>query len=78
MEKVKTFLKPKKNRPFVCYFQFTGWGCISLGFHVDFRMLNIELHIPFGFVRIGYESSYESYFVGTEEEYNNFKIQNSL
>ena len=37
----------------ICYFFFVGWWCISLGFHVDLESPNIEIHVPFGFVRIG-------------------------
>lgn len=51
----------KKDRPFVCYFYFTGWWDISLGFHISLEMKNIEIHLPFGFIRIGYESMYDYY-----------------
>ena len=33
------------------YFWFVGWDCISLGLHVCRR--NLEIHLPFGFIRIG-------------------------
>ncbi len=36
-----------------CYFWFVGWTAISLGLHVSFSARNIEIHIPFGFIRIG-------------------------
>lgn len=42
-----------KKMKFVCYFWFVGWDCISLGFHICSR--NIEIHLPFGFIRIGFE-----------------------
>jgi hypothetical protein len=38
----------------VCYFHHTGFHHISLGFHFDFRSPNIEVHLPFGFIRIGW------------------------
>ena len=37
----------------VCYFYFVEWSHISLGFHVDLATPNIEIHLPFGFIRIG-------------------------
>ncbi len=42
------------NRMFVYYYYFVGWSCISLGIHVDLSLPNFELHVPFGFFRIGY------------------------
>ena len=36
-----------------CYFWFVGWDCISLGLHVSLRARNVEIHLPFGFIRIG-------------------------
>lgn len=41
-----------------CYFHFVKWSCFSLGFHVDVAVPNIELHLPFGFIRIGWEMKY--------------------
>lgn len=45
---------PEWFKEFVFYFHFVGWSCLSLGFHVDMSIPNIELHIPFGFIRIGW------------------------
>lgn len=42
------------ERQFVAYFHFVRWSCFSLGFHVDVAIPNIEIHIPFGFIRIGW------------------------
>lgn len=36
-----------------CYFWFVGWDCISFGLHVCLGAPNIEIHLPFGFLRIG-------------------------
>jgi hypothetical protein len=36
-----------------CYFWFVGWDCISFGLHVCVGGPNIEIHLPFGFLRIG-------------------------
>lgn len=41
---------------FVVYFWFVRWTCISLGFHVCLDAPNFELHLPFGFIRIGWAS----------------------
>lgn len=45
---------PDWQRCFCFYFWLVGWDCIQLGFHVALLCPNIELHIPFGFVRIGW------------------------
>ena len=42
------------RRQFIAYFYFVGWDCISLGLHVCLGLPNIEIHIPFGFVRVGW------------------------
>ncbi|TCD15154.1 hypothetical protein [Oricola cellulosilytica] len=39
---------------FQCYFWFVGWWAISFGFHASLRDPNVEIHLPFGFVRIGW------------------------
>ena len=39
---------------FVCLFHFVGWNCLSLGFHICITAPNFELHLPFGFVLIGW------------------------
>lgn len=38
---------------FDAYWWFVGWDCISLGFHICFAKPNIEIHLPFGFFRLG-------------------------
>ena len=47
------------EKQFVAYFWFVAWDCISLGFHISFKNPNIEIHLPFGFVRIGWVKKYE-------------------
>lgn len=42
------------GRQFVCYYFFSGWDCLSLGLHISFFQPNIEIHLPFGFVRVGW------------------------
>lgn len=39
---------------FAAYYYFVGWDCLSLGFHVCTSAPNIEIHLPFGFIRIGW------------------------
>lgn len=39
---------------FDAYFWFVGWDCISLGFHVCLSAPNAEIHLPFGFIRVGW------------------------
>ena len=41
---------------FVMLFFFQGWHSIQFGIHFDLKHMNCELHIPFGFIRIGFES----------------------
>lgn len=42
---------------FECMFWFISWRAISLGLHVHLKdPLNLEIHIPFGFIRIGFTS----------------------
>ena len=43
------------NKKFICYFWFVSRYHISFGFHLDLQSPNIEIHIPFGFIRIGYQ-----------------------
>lgn len=45
------------KRQFIAYFWFVGWDCFSLGVHVCFSQPNIEIHVPFGFIRIGWKKS---------------------
>lgn len=52
MEQIRTV------RRFVAYFHFVGWDCFSLGFHVCFGSPNIEIHLPIGFIRIGWKKTY--------------------
>jgi hypothetical protein len=43
------------TRKFVFYLFFVGWRQISFGISIDFEAPNIELHLPFCFIKIGYE-----------------------
>ena len=44
-----------RQKHFVAYFWFVGWWApINIGLHISFKHPNLELHIPFGFIRIGW------------------------
>jgi hypothetical protein len=45
----------KPERRWCAYFYFVGWNCLSLGLHIDVRSPNLEIHMPFGFFKIGFE-----------------------
>ena len=47
------------DRKPVFFFHFVRWSCISFGFHIDVASPNIEIHVPFGFVRIGWQGTYK-------------------
>jgi hypothetical protein len=42
------------ERRFVAYFHFIGFDCLSIGLHICWTLPNIEVHLPFGFIRIGW------------------------
>lgn len=43
------------DRQFVCHFHFVSWSALSFGFHVHLASPNIEVHVPFGFFRLGWQ-----------------------
>lgn len=45
---------PPAARRFVCFFNFLGWWHWSIGFHIDVRHPHIDLHVLFGFLRLGW------------------------
>lgn len=49
-----------EGRKWCCLFWFVGWDCLSLGLHVCVSAPNIEVHLPFGFVRMGVQSDWQS------------------
>ena len=63
MKKIKEFIKranesqykPQKPRKqqFVCYFWFVSFSAISFGISFNLWPIHIEIHLPFGFIRIG-------------------------
>jgi hypothetical protein len=42
------------ERRFQCFYNSLGWWHWSVGLHLDVRHPHIELHIPFGFFRLGW------------------------
>jgi len=42
-----------EGNKWVAYFWFVGWDCLSCGIHFCTSAPNIEIHVPFGFFRIG-------------------------
>jgi len=45
----------KDKKKFVAYLYINGFDNLSLGFHICLSLPNFEIHIPFGFIRIGWE-----------------------
>jgi hypothetical protein len=45
---------PKLERQFVAFFWFVSWDCISLGLHLCYTGPHFEIHLPFGFIKIGW------------------------
>lgn len=43
-----------KRKP-ICYWHFVGWSCISIGMSIDLHSPNLEIHLPFGFFRLGWQ-----------------------
>jgi len=68
--KIERTFKRKVKRWFVAYFHITGFYPINLGINVDFQSPNIELHIPFGFMKIGW--------VGRSPNYCKKKIKGQM
>ena len=48
-----------EGRRWECYFYWQGWDDINLGLHLNWRIPNIEIHLPFGFIRAGLTSHYD-------------------
>lgn len=44
-----------KPRRFQAIWFFVGWDCISLGGHVCWSLPNVEIHLPFSFIRVGWQ-----------------------
>jgi len=42
------------DRKFVCYFHFVSWWDISFGVSIDLVSPHLDIHLPFGFIRVGW------------------------
>ena len=51
-------LKKIKFYKWVFFYYLVSWYHFNLGIHIDFKSPNIEIHIPFGFIRFGKEIGY--------------------
>src|SRR5258705_72951 len=47
-----------RSRQFVFFIHFMGMDNISLGLHFNWRCPNIEVHLPFCFIKIGWAATY--------------------
>lgn len=45
-----------KDRQFECFFNFLNWWQWSIGIHVDPQHPHLDVHVLFGFFRIGWYS----------------------
>lgn len=45
----------KMGKRFVAFFWFVSWTTISAGIRINVWPTNIEVHIPFGFIKVGWE-----------------------
>lgn len=53
---IPTYQKKEiKAREFIIHFHFVGWSDISLGVSISLTMPNIEIHLPFCWLRIGWQ-----------------------
>ena len=48
--------KGNVKKGFKAYYHVTGWYPINLGLNIDFQSPNVEIHIPFGFIRLGWDT----------------------
>jgi hypothetical protein len=43
------------SKKFRIYLWFVGWEHLSLGVSINYRLPDIELHLPFCFIKLGWE-----------------------
>ena len=55
-----------EGKKWVCYFYCNGLNHFSLGFHFDWTLPNIEIHLPFGFIRAGVRYEYKNHIKAME------------
>ena len=49
--------RPIVSREFVVNWHFIDWHLFSFGINLDLVSPNMEIHLPFGFLRIGWVAS---------------------
>ena len=52
------FISSKKERKFICFIHFIGLDNISLGLSINWHCPNLEIHLPFCFIKIGWQCTY--------------------
>lgn len=52
---MRLIAKNTRDKQFVCFLHFLGLENIQLGFHINLMEPNVELHLPFCFIRIGWQ-----------------------
>ena len=52
------------HKKFVAYFFHSSFALINLGICIDIASPNIEIHLPFGFIRIGWQT----YLIKTDDK----------
>ena len=50
----------EKKAQFVCYYYFQSWRSLNLGLHVSLARPELEVHLPFGFIRVGWTNGRSS------------------
>lgn len=61
-------MQSRRIRRACVFFWFVGWDCISLGLHVSLACPNIEIHVPFGFFKVGWGFHYPDLVCVNAEE----------
>lgn len=51
-------ISTKLNREFVCFLHYIGLDNISFGISLNWHCPNIEIHLPFCFIKIGWQATY--------------------
>ena len=63
-----TILTEKPKKKFVAYYYCNGWD-FNLGISICWHLPNIEIHIPTGFIRIGWSKDYGAHDPGEDYGY---------
>lgn len=53
--------KIQGKRQFVAYWHFNGFDNISFGLSINLHLPNLEIHLPFGFIRFGMQTYHTGY-----------------